>query len=170
MDFKDDKRILIGNDHGGHEAKVKIETHLKAKGYEVLNVGSDSDEIVRYPDYVRKVAGPISNQEYTKGILICSTGIGMSIAANKYPGIRAAVVNSHYEAKMTRQHNNSNILCLGGKTSGIFDLLDFVDTWLENDYIGGRHAISLGKIDEIENELSLKTVTTKKTNPSQDKP
>ena len=157
MDFKTDKRILIGNDHGGYEAKVKIIEHLREKGYEVINIGSDDGEIVRYPNYVRKVAGPISQGEYQKGILICSTGIGMSIVANKYKGVRAAVVNSHYEAKMTRQHNDSNILCLGGKTNGIFDLLDFVDTWLENEYIGGRHAISLGIIEEIEEELGIKS-------------
>lgn len=157
MDFKSDKRILIGNDHGGYEAKVKIAEHLREKGYEVIDVGSDDAEIVRYPNYVRKVAGPISKGENTKGILICSTGIGMCIAANKYKGIRAAQVNSHYAAKMTRQHNDSNILCLGGKTTGIFELLDYVDTWLENDYEGGRHAISLGIIDEIEDELGIKT-------------
>jgi len=157
MDFKSDKRILIGNDHGGYDAKVKIAEHLQKKGYEVVNVGSESDEIVRYPNYVKKVAGPISKGEFGKGILICSTGIGMSIAANKFKGIRAAVVGSHYEAKMTRQHNNSNILCLGGKTKGIFELIDYVDTWLENDYVGERHAISLGIIEEIENELGTKT-------------
>ena len=159
MDFLSDKRILIGNDHGGYEAKVTIAQHLKDKGYKVLDVGSESTEIVRYPHYVRKVAGPISRGEYSKGILICSTGIGMCIAANKFKGIRAAQVNSHYAAKMTRQHNDSNILCLGGKTTGIFELIDYVDTWLANEYEGGRHEISLGIIDEIEEDLGIKTLT-----------
>lgn len=157
MDTTVDKRILIGCDHGGYEAKVKIKEHLAEKGYELIDVGSESTEIVRYPNYVKKVAGPISKQEYSRGILICSTGIGMCIAANKFKGIRAALVNSHYQAKMTRQHNDSNILCLGGKTTGIFDLLDFVDTWLEHEYIGGRHDISLGIIEDIENELGIKS-------------
>ena len=157
MEFKDDKRILIANDHGGYEAKVKIVKHLEEKGYEVSDLGSDDMEIVRYPNYVKKVAGAISAGSHTKGILICSTGIGMCIAANKFKGVRAALVNSHYEAKMTRQHNDSNILCLGGKTKGIFELLDYVDTWLENEYEGGRHAISLGIIEDIESELGFKT-------------
>ncbi|MDH3711763.1 MAG: ribose 5-phosphate isomerase B [Cyclobacteriaceae bacterium] len=156
MNFKDDNRILIANDHGGYEAKEKIAEHLRKKGFEVIDMGSDSQEIVRYPNYVKKVAAPISAGDYNKGILICSTGIGMSIAANKYKGVRAAVVGSHYEAKMTRQHNDSNILCLGGKTKGIFELIDYVDTWLENDYIGDRHTISLGIIEDIENELGIK--------------
>ncbi|MGI9543425.1 MAG: ribose 5-phosphate isomerase B [Cyclobacteriaceae bacterium] len=157
MDFKNDKRILIANDHGGYEAKVKIVKHLEEKGYEVHDFGSDDMEIVRYPNYVKKVAGAISTGAHTKGILICSTGIGMCIAANKFKGVRAALVNSHYEAKMTRQHNDSNILCLGGKTKGIFELLDYVETWLENEYEGGRHAISLGIIEDIESELGIKT-------------
>lgn len=157
MEPNSSKTILIGNDHGGYEAKEKITEHLRAKGYQVINVGSDHQEIVRYPHYVKKVAGPISRGEYIRGILICSTGIGMCIAANKYKGVRAALVTSHYTAKMTRCHNNSNILCLGGKTSGLFELLDYVDTWMEQEYEGGRHAISLGIIEEIENELGTQT-------------
>jgi ribose 5-phosphate isomerase B len=168
MNFKEDKRILIGNDHGGYAAKVKILEHLQKKGYAVNNLGADDEEIVRYPNYVREVAGRISRGEYQKGILLCSTGIGMSIAANKYKGVRAAVVNSHYEAQMTRQHNNSNILCLGGKTNGIFDLLDFVDTWLENEYIGGRHEISLGIIEDIEEELGIRSGEAQDSESTQD--
>lgn len=158
MGFHSDKTILIANDHGGFEAKTIVVKHLTEKGYKVLDMGSDSEEIVRYPHYVKKVAGPISNGSYHKGILICSTGIGMCIAANKFKGIRAALVNSHYTAKMTRQHNDSNILCLGGKTSGPYELLDYVDTWLKHEYEGGRHAISLGIIEEIEDELGIKGI------------
>lgn len=156
MDFHGDKTILIANDHGGYEAKQIIADHLKKKGFKVVDLGSESEEIVRYPHYVKKVAAPISNGTHSKGILICSTGIGMCIAANKYKGVRAALVNSHYTAKMTRQHNNSNILCLGGKTSGPYELIDYVDTWLQHEYEGGRHAISLGIIEEIESELGIK--------------
>ena len=157
MDFHSDKTILIGCDHGGYEAKETIKQHLTQSGYEVIDVGSNSTEIVRYPNYVKKVAGPISQGTHTKGILICSTGIGMCIAANKFKGVRAALVNSHYTAKLTRQHNDSNILCLGGKTSGIYELLDYVDTWLTHEYEGGRHAISLGIIKDIEEELGIKS-------------
>lgn len=150
------ERIIIGNDHGGFEAKLEVAAHLKKKGFEVVDAGSDSTEIVRYPVYVSKVAGAVARGEFGRGILICSTGIGMSIAANKFPGIRAALCTSTYMAKMTRQHNNSNVLCLGGKITGIYEMLDIVDAWLENEYAGGRHDISLGLIAELERDLGLK--------------
>ena len=149
------KRIVIGNDHGGYEAKVEIAKHLDQKGVEVVNVGSDSTEVVRYPHYARKVAGAVGRGEFERGILICSTGIGMSIAANKIRGVRASVCTSHYMGMMTRQHNDSNVLCLGGKITGIYELLDIVDAWVEHDYVGGRHDISLGLIGELEDELGL---------------
>ncbi len=149
------KRIVIGNDHGGYEAKLEITKHLDEKGVEVVNFGSDSTEIVRYPHYARRVAGAVGRGEFERGILICSTGIGMSIAANKIRGVRASVCTSHYMGMMTRQHNDSNVLCLGGKITGIYELLDIVDAWIENDYVGGRHDISLGLIGEMEDELGL---------------
>ncbi len=149
------KRIVIGNDHGGYEAKVEIAKHLDQKGVEVVNVGSDSTEVVRYPHYARKVAGAVGRGEFERGILICSTGIGMSIAANKIRGVRASVCTSHYMGMMTRQHNDSNVLCLGGKITGIYELLDIVDAWVEHDYVGGRHDISLDLIGEMEDELGL---------------
>ena len=149
------ERIVIGNDHGGYEAKLEIVEHLKEKGIEVVNVGSDSTEIVRYPAYARKVAGAVARGECERGILVCSTGIGMSIAANKIRGVRASVCTSHYMAKMTRQHNDSNVLCLGGRIIGIFEILDILDAWLANDYVGGRHEISLGLIRDMEEELGL---------------
>ncbi len=149
------RRIIIGNDHGGYEAKQEIVKHLKERGTEVEDVGCDSTEIVRYPHYARQVAGAVARGEFERGILICSTAIGMSIAANKVKGIRASVCTSHYMAKMTRQHNDSNVLCLGGKITGIYELLEIVDAWLENDYIGGRHEISLGLIRNMEEELGL---------------
>ena len=147
------KRIIIGNDHGGYEAKIEIAKHLKEKGIEVVNAGADSTEIVRYPHYARKVAGAVARGEFERGILVCSTGIGMSIAANKVKGVRASVCTSHYMAKMTRQHNDSNVLCLGGKITGVFEILDILDAWLANDYVGGRHEISLGLIRDMEEEL-----------------
>ena len=149
------KRVIIGNDHGGYEAKLELVRHMQAKGIEVVNVGSDSAEIVRYPYYARKVAGAVARGEFDRGILICSTGIGMSVAANKVKGIRAALCTDGYMARMTRQHNDANVLCLGGKITGIFELIDILDIWLGEDYIGGRHDISLDILRQQEEEYGL---------------
>ena len=150
------KGIVIGGDHGGYEVKRELVEHLQSRGIEVVDVGSHSTKIVRYPHYARKVAGAVARGEFERGILICSTGIGMSIIANKIKGIRASVCTSHYMGMMTRQHNDSNVLCLGGKITGIHEIFDIADAWLENDYIGGRHEISLGLIREMEDELGLR--------------
>lgn len=130
-----------------------IVSHLDDRGILAENAGSDSTEIVCYPIYACKVAGAVARGEFERGILVCSTGIGMSIAANKIKGIRASQCTSHYEATMTRQHNDSNVLCLGGKTTGIFEILHILDAWLENDFAGGRHDISLKLIRDIEAEV-----------------
>jgi ribose 5-phosphate isomerase B len=150
------KRVVIGNDHGGVEAKFEILRLLRERGIEAVNVGTDTPEICRYPHYARKVAGAVARGEADRGILICSTGIGMSIAANKIKGIRAALCTSTYMAKMTRQHNDSNVLCLGGKITGIDEILDIVATWLDEAYTGGRHDISLGILAEQEAEYGLR--------------
>ena len=141
--------VFIACDHGGFRAKQEIIEHLQNNGISVQDFGCDDEQIVRYPYYAAKVAKAVLEQG-GRGILLCSTGIGMSIIANKYPGIRAALVTSTYTAKMTRMHNDSNILCLGGKTTGIFELLDIVKTWLSTDFMGDRHTISLGLIEEAE--------------------
>jgi len=146
------KRIIIGNDHGGFAAKTELLKHLEGKDVELIDIGCESAEIVRYPHYVKKAVQAVLSGEASGGILICSTGIGMSIAANKFKGIRASVCTSRYMGMMTRQHNDSNMLCLGGKITGIFELIEIVDAWLENDYIGGRHDISLELIEEIERD------------------
>ncbi len=145
--------IWIGNDHGGFELKLQILAYLEEKGIAVINVGSDSTEIVRYPYYAAKVANAVSKGEALRGILICSTGIGMSIAANKYKGVRAALCTSTYLSKMTRAHNDSNILCLGGKCTGVLEALDILDAWLTTPFQGGRHNISLGLIYEMEERM-----------------
>lgn len=147
------KKIIIGNDHGGIIVKDAILQHLTEKKVEIIDIGTNTEEIVRYPHYAEKVAHAIQNKEADAGILICSTGIGMSIAANRFKGIRASLCTSHYMAKMTRQHNDSNVLCIGGKITGIFEIIDILDAWLENEFIGDRHLISLGIIEEIENKL-----------------
>ncbi|MBC7892111.1 MAG: ribose 5-phosphate isomerase B [Sphingobacteriaceae bacterium] len=142
--------IFIGNDHGGYALKVALVAHLCKQGYPVEDVGSHSEDIVRYPHYAAQVATAISGGLAQRGILICSTGIGMSILANKFRGVRAALCSSSYQAKMTSAHNNSNILCLGGRCIGIFEAIDIVDNWLQTPYEGGRHDISLGLIEEAE--------------------
>jgi ribose 5-phosphate isomerase B len=148
-----EKSIWIGNDHGGYALKTAILRYLEEQGYAVHNVGTDSTEIVRYPYYAARVAGAVSRGEAKRGILICSTGIGMSIIANKYKGVRAALCTSSYMARMTRLHNNSNILCLGGRITGDLEALDILAIWLDTGYEGGRHDISLGLIAEAEETL-----------------
>lgn len=147
------EEIWIGNDHGGYELKTHILEYLNKKGISARNIGTDSTEIVRYPYYAAEVAGAVSRGEVKRGILICSTGIGMSIIANKFKGVRASLCTSTYMGKMTRAHNNSNILCLGGKITGVFEALDILEAWLSTEYEGGRHDISLGLISEAEEVL-----------------
>jgi len=142
--------LWIANDHGGYKLKLSIMKFLEEKCIPFNNLGSDSEEIVRYPYYAAKIAQAVSQNVIKRGILICSTGIGMSVAANKFSGVRASLCTSTYMAKMTRLHNDSNILCLGGKITGESEALDILETWLNTGFEGGRHIISLELIDEIE--------------------
>lgn len=146
--------IWIGNDHGGYELKRKLLAYLAERGIPFEDLGSDSGEIVRYPHYAVRVAKAVSQGEAERGILICSTGIGMSIIANKFDGVRAALCTSTYMGRLTRAHNNSNILCLGGKITGELEALDILEAWLDTGYDGGRHDISLGLIADAEEKLS----------------
>ncbi len=138
--------VWIGNDHGGYELKLQILEHLRAKGIAAHNVGADSAEISRYPRYAAQVAQAVSAGACRRGILICSTGIGMSIVANRFSGVRASLCTSTYMGKMTRAHNDSNILCLGGKITGSLEALDIADAWLNTPFEGGRHMISLSML------------------------
>jgi ribose 5-phosphate isomerase B len=149
----DKETIWIGNDHGGNDLKLQIIEYFKEKGIKYKDVGCSSTEIVRYPYYANKVAGAVSSGECERGILICSTGIGMSIIANKYKGVRASLCTSTYMGKMTRAHNNSNLLCLGGKITGTLEAIDILEAWLTTEFEGGRHNISLGLIEEAEESL-----------------
>jgi len=149
----DPKTILIGNDHGGYDLARHVLKHLQEKGISAEHVGSYSGEIVRYPYYAAKVAGAVSRGETLRGILICSTGIGMSIIANKFKRVRASLCTSTYMGKMTRAHNDSNLLCLGGRITGYLEALDILEAWLVTPYEGGRHDISLGLIAEAEATL-----------------
>jgi ribose 5-phosphate isomerase B len=149
----DKETIWIGNDHGGYDLKQNIVNHLTQSGYAVRDVGSDSDQIVRYPYFAAEVAGAISKGEINRGILICSTGIGMSIIANKFPNVRASMCTNVHMAHMTRAHNDSNVLCLGGKITPEIEAVRMVDEWLNTPYEGGRHDISLGLVSEAEHSL-----------------
>jgi len=152
-------KIMIGNDHGGYQLKKSVLDFLKEKGVEVVDIGShSSDTIVRYPYYASRVAQAVSSGEVDRGILICSTGIGMSVAANRYKRVRASVCTDPYMAKMTRAHNNSNLLCLGGRITGDMLALEILGVWLDTEYEGGRHKISLGLVQELEEAVSSENV------------
>jgi len=146
--------IWIGCDHGGYDLKLQIIEYLRNKSVPAFDVGCHSNATVRYPYYAAQVAEAIIRGDAQRGILICSTGIGMSIIANKYPGVRASLCTSTYMGKLTRAHNDSNVLCLGGKITGVFEALDILEAWLVTPYEGGRHAISLRLIAEAENALT----------------
>ncbi len=141
------KKIVIGSDHGGFNYKAKIIEYLKHNNYDYIDVGTYSEASCDYPVIARKAAAKIVNGEAEKGILICGTGIGMSIAANKVKGIRAAHCTDTFSAKASRAHNNSNILCLGERITGECIALDIVNVWLKSEFEGGRH---LRRVDQIE--------------------
>ena len=143
-------KIAIGCDHGGLEHKNAIIAHLKERGFEVENFGTDSLDSVDYPDIAVKVCNAVVSHECERGILVCGTGIGMSIAANKVKGIRAAALSDHFSAKYTRLHNNANILCLGGRVIGIGTALELTDIFTDTEYEGGRHQKRLDKIAALE--------------------
>lgn len=142
--------IAIGCDHGGFELKGHIMKHLKEKGIEFKDYGTYSEASVDYPDCAKPVCEAVQNGTAERGILICGTGIGISIAANKYKGIRAALCSDVYSAKMSKQHNNANIICLGGRVTGRELAFMIVDTWLETEFEGGRHENRIAKIHAAE--------------------
>src|SRR6267154_6179285 len=146
--------IWIGCDHGGYELKSHVLAWLAERSILFHDAGCNSTAIVRYPYYAALVAEAIVRKEANRGILICSTGIGMSIIANKYNGIRASLCTSVHMSKMTRAHNDSNLLCLGGKITEGREALDILDAWLVTPFEGGRHQISLGLIRDAEGAIS----------------
>jgi len=143
--------IAIGSDHAGYELKKEIIDNLVQHGYKVKDFGTNCKESsVDYPDFGFYVAEAVKKGECEKGIVVCGTGIGISISANKVPGVRAALCTDSYMARMSREHNNSNVLALGSRVLGTGLALDIVDTWLKTEFIGGRHKIRVDKIMEIE--------------------
>ena len=144
--------IALGCDHGGFELKGEIIKHLKSKGIEVKDFGCYSTDSVDYPDIAEIVCESIVSGECEKGILICGTGIGMSIVANKVKGIRAALLSDTFSAKMTAAHNNSNVIALGGRVIGTELAKDIVDAYLSSEFMGGRHQNRVDKITKLENK------------------
>ena len=142
--------LLIASDHGGLELKQIVVSYLEQRGVEVKDLGVHADNSVDYPDYAALVAEPISKQQAAQGILICGTGIGMSIAANKFPGVRAALAHDEFTAQMAREHNNANILVLGGRVLDPDLACRMVSLWYEGAYEGGRHQNRLDKIVQLE--------------------
>ncbi|MBI5695989.1 MAG: ribose 5-phosphate isomerase B [Nitrospirae bacterium] len=143
-------KVALGCDHGGLELKDTIAAELKKLGVEVVDEGTVSEESVDYPDFAAKVAGDVASGLVDRGITVCGTGIGMSIAANKFPGIRAALCHDSYTARMSRMHNDANILVLGGRVTGPEVALDILRDWLKTPFEGGRHQRRLDKIAELE--------------------
>ena len=145
-------KIAVGADHAGYELKDQIKQHLQEKGIDVRDEGTSSPESVDYPDYAAAVAHDVSEQRADLGILVCGSGIGMAIAANKVHGIRAAKVDTEYEAQMSREHNDANVLALGARILKPEEALRIVDKWLDTQFAGGRHERRVEKIAAIENQ------------------
>ncbi|MDU7891145.1 MAG: ribose 5-phosphate isomerase B [Finegoldia magna] len=145
-------KIAIAADHGGFELKDSMVEYIKSLGNEVVDLGTNSADSVDYPDYAKKVCEEIQKGNSDLGILICGTGIGMSLAANKFEGIRAACVSDVYSAKMSRNHNNTNVLCIGARVIGDEVAKLIIKTFLENEFEAGRHQRRVDKIMAFEKE------------------
>ena len=146
-------KIAVGSDHAGYELKEKIAEHLKNQDLTVEDYGTNGNNSVDYPDFAMTVAEAVSQGRIDRGILICGTGIGMSIAANKFPHVRAALCYDVYSAEMSRRHNNANILVLAGRVLKIGLAINMVDVWLKTEFEGGRHKSRIDKIGKIEKNL-----------------
>jgi len=148
--------IALGSDHAGFALKQEIRKYLESKGYKVKDFGTEGVGSVDYPDFGLAVAEAVAKGECDRGIVICGTGIGISISANKVPGVRAALCTDTTMARLSREHNDANVLALGERIVGVSVALDIVDTWLETAFLKDRHTRRVGKIAEIENKYSKK--------------
>lgn len=147
-------KIAVGCDHAGFQLKNEIMDHLKDKGIEVKDFGTYSEESCDYPEYAQKVAEAVAAKEYELGILVCGTGIGIGIAANKVPGVRAALCSDTFSAHATREHNDANILTLGARVVGAGLAIDIVDAFLNAEFMGGKHQKRIDLITNIEKKYS----------------
>ena len=145
-------QIGLACDHGGFELKEELKSFLKSTGVEPIDMGSFKEESVDYPDFGVLVAEKVSRGQMERGILICGTGIGMSIVANKFPGVRAALANDLYSARCSREHNDANVLVIGGRVIGRGMALEIVKVWLSTPFAGGRHQRRIDKIKALEKQ------------------
>lgn len=145
-------KIAVASDHAGFPLKGKVVEHLRARGYEVLDLGPQGPEAVDYPDYAREVALRVSSGEVERGVLICGTGVGMAVVANKFKGVRAVPAYHEYTAVQSREHVDANVLCLGARVLGEELALRVLEAWLSGKFQGGRHLRRLEKLREIEEE------------------
>ena len=143
-------KIAIGSDHAGFKYKEEIKNYLISKGYEVIDKGTYSEESTDYPIYARAVAEEVSQKNVDKGIVICGTGIGVSITANKVPGVRAALCTNEFMARLARQHNDANVIAVGARVIGLEHAIAIIETFLKTQFEGGRHERRVHLIDEID--------------------
>jgi ribose 5-phosphate isomerase B len=142
--------IALGADHAGWQLKEEIKTWLLQRNVELLDLGTHSPDPADYPDYAAQVGEAVASGKATRGILVCGTGIGMAMTANKVPGVRAAFCPDLFTARMSREHNDANVLALGGRLTGRELALEIIEMWLRAEFQGGRHSRRLGKITELE--------------------
>ena len=142
--------IALGADHAGFQVKEALKAWLIEQGYQVVDYGTHSPESVDYPDYAAEVAEAVADQKVERGVLVCGTGIGMAITANKVPGVRAALCSDLYTARASREHNDANVLTLGGRLMGPEMAVEMLRMWLETDFAGGRHRRRVDKIADLE--------------------
>jgi ribose 5-phosphate isomerase B len=144
------KKLVIGCDHAGYELKLKVIEHLKEQDIEIIDVGTNSTASCDYPDFADALCNAITSGECERGILICGTGIGMSMAANKHKGIRAACCSDTFSARLTREHNDANVLCFGARVVGEGLAYDLADLFVSTDYEGGKHARRVAMVDALD--------------------
>jgi ribose 5-phosphate isomerase B len=147
-------RIALASDHAGYAEKERLKTVLSDLGIEFDDLGTRSEESVDYPDYARAVAEQVADGRVEQGLLVCGSGTGMAITANKVPGVRAAVAWSEEIARLARQHNDANVLAIGARTTPPDDIPRIVRAWFSTDFEGGRHAARVAKISDVENNRS----------------
>ena len=146
----ENKRIIMGSDHAGLGLKLKVKAHLEARGFEVADVGTHTPESCNYTIYADALCKAIAAGEADLGILVCGTGVGMSMAANKHKGIRAACCSDTFSARLTREHNDANVLCFGARVVGEGLAYDLVDLFVSTDYEGGKHARRVAMVDALD--------------------
>ena len=151
----DQETILIGSDHAAYQMKETIKTYLENQGCTVQDMGPQGIDSVDYPDYGIKVAAAVSSGKQKRGILMCGTGLGMSMVANRFPGVRAALCNDIFSAALSRQHNDANVLVMGGRVIGDVLAQEIVNVWLGTDFEGGRHQNRIDKFDCMDTSKHL---------------